>query len=379
MKPIESFNDLILPRPLVRTLDVLNFTTPTPVQAAAVPVAMAGRDILATAQTGTGKTAAFGLPLISLIASGRRRQALILAPTRELAAQIHKVLHQLGHGMQFQGTLVVGGESFNRQTDELRRRNDFIVATPGRLNDHLSERRLNLSGVDMLILDEVDRMLDMGFAPQIKAIMRYISNKRQTLLFSATLPDEIMSLAHALMRDPVRIAIGPVMTTAPQAVKETTIETSQEGKLQIILKELKTRQGKILVFARTQSRTERLARQLHEQGFPVGCMHGGRTQGQRKQALERFRTGRDRIMVATDIAGRGIDVPDIEHVINYDIPGTREDYIHRIGRTARCGKTGEAVNLLAFDDFDGRSVLKGEKKHARVVFRSSRRRFGSRR
>lgn len=377
LKPIESFHELTLPSQLARTLTAMKFITPTPVQAAALPVAFAGHDILATAQTGTGKTAAFGLPLISLIASGRRRQALILAPTRELAAQIHGVLSQLGEGLNCRGTLVVGGESYHRQADELSRNAHFIVATPGRLNDHLSERRLNLSNVDMLVLDEVDRMLDMGFAPQIRQIMRYVSKNRQTLLFSATMPQEILALANALMHEPVRISIGPVATAIAQ-VTETMIETSQEGKLSICLREIEGRDGKILVFARTKSRTERLARNLASYGHAVACIHGGRTQGQRKQALENFRTGRDRIMVATDIAGRGIDVPDIVHVINYDMPATREDYLHRIGRTARCGKTGNAINLVVHGDWESQTIISGAKKAPRVVYRSPRRRFGRR-
>lgn len=374
LKTFQSFHELNLPMPLALALKDMAFHSPTPVQAAAVPVALEGKDVLATAQTGTGKTGAFGVPLLASLASGKRRQALILAPTRELAAQIHSVLKQMGKRMDYRGALVVGGESFNRQADALYDGVDYIIATPGRLNDHLQEKTVSLRDIDLLVLDEVDRMLDMGFAPQIKAIMRHVPKDRQTMLFSATLPQEIANMASAFLTDPVRIAIGTVSEKAAQ-VKEETIRTSNEGKITHVIRELDNRPGKILIFARTKSRTDRLASTLHKEGFSVVAMHGDRSQAQRKQALEAFRTGRRRIMVATDLAGRGIDVQDIEVVINYDLPGTREDYVHRIGRTARCGKEGIAINLLVNGDIDGEQMLTGEKKKStRVVYRSPRRR-----
>ena len=362
--------------PLARALDKMKFINPTPVQAETIPAALEGKDILATAQTGTGKTGAFGIPILAWLATDHTKQALILCPTRELAAQIFSVLRDMSQGLKLHGALVVGGESFGRQANDLDRGCDYIVATPGRLNDHLQEGTVDLSAVEILVFDEVDRMLDMGFAPQIKRIVRYLPEERQTLLFSATLPQEIVSLANQFLKNPVRVSIGAVSAAAAD-VKETTIQTTNEGKNTVILKELKERKGKVLVFTRTKSRTDRLARLLHQEGYPVVALHGGRTQSQRKYALEKFRSGSHRVMVATDLAGRGIDVLDIEHVINYDLPMTREDYIHRIGRTARCGKTGEALNLIVTGDREGEQILTGVKAPTRVVFRT-RSRFGGR-
>ncbi len=350
----------------------MNFLTPTPVQQETIPAALAGRDILATAQTGTGKTGAFGIPTLNALATNPKQQALILAPTRELAAQIFQVMKEMSVGLKRYGVLVVGGESFKRQADDIYRGFDYIVATPGRLNDHLGEKTISLEHIGILILDEVDRMLDMGFAPQIKQIQRYLPVERQTLLFSATLPLEIVRLANSFMKDPVRVEIGAVSTPVAM-VTEKTIETTQDRKNALLIKELDERKGKVIIFARTQSRTERLAKTLYQEGFDIVCMHGGRTQAQRKQALERFRKGSHRIMVATDLAGRGIDVLDIEHVINYDVPGSREDYVHRIGRTARCGKKGEALTFLTPADVDGERIVSGAKAPSRVVFRSRRR------
>lgn len=347
----------------------MGFVKPTPVQAEAIPPGLEGKDILGTAQTGTGKTGAFGIPLLTRLFDDPKKQALILAPTRELAAQIDKVLREMSRNMKLFGVLVVGGESMRRQIDDIKKGWDYVVATPGRLNDHLREGVISLKHVHILVLDEVDRMLDMGFLPQIKETMRAVPKERQTLLFSATLPTEITKLAASLLNDPVRVAIGPVAEPIAK-VAETTILTSHEGKNSLILKEISKRHGRILIFARTKSRAERLAKLIQKDGYNVVLLHGDRSQVQRKQALERFRKGTHQIMVATDLAGRGIDVPDIEHVINFDVPQTREDYIHRIGRTGRAGKTGEAITFLLNGDMDGEMVLKGQKPPPRVVFRS---------
>lgn len=377
MNTFKSFNDLNIPTTLAVALENMKFINPTPVQASAIPVALDGKDILGTAQTGTGKTGAFGIPLLARLHANESQDALILAPSRELAAQIHEVLKQMSQGMNIRGCLVVGGESFHRQASELRRGADYIVATPGRLNDHLQEGTLKLSRIGFLVLDEVDRMLDMGFAPQIKQIMKHVPKERQTLLFSATLPKEIIGLANTFLKDPVRVAIGAISQTASE-VTETTIRTSDAGKRALVLTEVGERAGKVLIFARTKSRSESLAKFFYNQGHDVVCLHGGRSQGQRKQALERFRSGTHRIMVATDLAGRGIDVSDIEHVINYDLPLTREDYVHRIGRTGRSGKKGQALNLLVTGDYEGERMLFGAKAGARPAVRS-RRFAGSRR
>jgi len=359
----------------MRALEDMKFINPTPVQAEAIPPALAGKDVLGTAQTGTGKTAAFGIPLITTLVANTNKDALILAPTRELAAQIFQVLQAMAKGHKIYGCLVVGGESFHRQASDLRRGMDYIVATPGRLNDHLEQGTVKLDRVGFLVLDEVDRMLDMGFAPQIKRIMRTVPDERQTLLFSATLPHEIMGLAATFLRDPVRVAIGAV--SAPiGTVTEEVIRTTNEGKNSLILKELKAREGRIIVFTRTKSRADRLTRTLSQQGHRVVCLHGGRSQAQRKIALEQFRKGTHRVMVATDLAGRGIDINDIEHVINFDVPGTREDYVHRIGRTGRIGKSGAALTFLVTGDADGEQIVsgKGPPPARKLVYRSHRRR-----
>ncbi len=361
MSLFSTFKDLNLPEPLTKALEQMKFLAPTPIQAMAIPEAMQGRDILGTAQTGTGKTGAFAIPLLTKLFEDSSRQALILVPTRELAAQIHQVLRQMSRGLGIHGTLVVGGESFRRQAADLYSSADYIVATPGRLMDHLNEQTANLSQVGFLVLDEVDRMLDMGFAPQLKQIMAHVPRERQTFLFSATLPQEIQSLAANFLKSPFRAAVEATPESKGQ-ITESTIRTSNDDKNIQILKEMAEREGRILVFTRTQHRTDRLARLLFSKGHNVVVLHGGRSQGQRKQALERFRSGTHRIMVATDLAGRGIDVNDIAHVINFDLPQSREDYIHRIGRTGRFGKTGFAVNFLVPGDRDGETVLMSDEE-----------------
>jgi len=378
MNSSTNFQQFSLPPHLARALDLMNFKSPTPIQAASIPAALEGRDILGTAQTGTGKTGAFGIPLHAFLQKQTTQQALILAPTRELAAQILEVLNAMAHGSKTRGLLVVGGESFSRQAELFFRGVDFIVATPGRLNDHLSENTMHLNHVGLLVLDEVDRMLDMGFAPQIKQVVRLLPKERQTLLFSATLPPEVKTLAESFLREPVRVTVGKTHQPAPK-VTEQTIRTTPDEKNQLVLKEIQERAGKILIFAKTQNRSERLAQKLYDAGHKVVLLHGGRTQGQRKQALLKFREGTHRIMVATDLAGRGIDVEDIEHVINFDPPQSREDYIHRIGRTGRFGKEGKALNFLVPGDSNGELVLTGKRAKPKLIYRSRRPRFQTRR
>lgn len=339
----------------------MSLLVPTPVQAAAIPPALTGRDILGTAHTGTGKTAAFGIPLLGRIYSQPGKVALVLAPTRELAAQIFKVLRGMSKGLHLKGSLVVGGESFGRQVNEMDRGVDFIVATPGRLNDHLRERTANLSRVAFLVLDEVDRMLDMGFAPQIREIMRHVPHTRQTLLFSATLPREAAAMAAHFLKNPVRVAIEPDKTVLPN-VEVKNLEVNPMEKTNFLISELRAGLGKTLIFTRTQSRTERVSRILGKSGFKVVGLHGGRTQSQRKHALNMFQTGSHPILVATDIAGRGIDVVDIETVVNYDLPNSREDYVHRIGRTGRNGRPGRVLNFVTLQDVDASLILTGQQK-----------------
>ncbi|MGE0173208.1 MAG: DEAD/DEAH box helicase [Oligoflexales bacterium] len=358
-----SFDQFNLPKPLISSLVRMNFTTPTPVQEATLTPALEGRDILATAQTGTGKTGAFGIPTLATIYSNPGTTALVLAPTRELAAQILKVFLQMSKGTKLKGALLVGGESFTRQVYQIRSNVDFIIATPGRLNDHLQQGTVDLSRVGIFVLDEVDRMLDMGFAPQIKQVLNHVPTERQTLLFSATLPDEVMKLVNGMLKDPVKVTIGSASVPAAQ-IDEQMTRTSQDGKIGLLLEELGKRAGKVLIFVRTKSRTDRLAKTLINKGFSAVFMHGGRSNGQRSDALKKYRAGSHRIMVATDVAGRGIDVADIEQVINYDVPATREDYIHRIGRTARIGNTGIALTFVTDEDDQAEYIVTGKKKAA---------------
>lgn len=366
-----TFKDFPLPKKLHRNLEQMKFVSPTPIQTLSIPPALQGKDILGTAQTGTGKTAAFGIPLLSAIHNGEVENALILAPTRELAAQIFTVLRQMGRGLDVYGALLVGGENFGRQVNDLDRGADYFVATPGRLIDHLEQGTIRLNKVEILVFDEVDRMLDMGFAPQINQIVRKIPQQRQTLLYSATLPNEIMSLANRLLYKPVRAKVGSTTITAPK-ITERTVRTTVSAKSALLFKELEEIKGRVLIFTRTKSRADRLTTQLQREDHKAVVLHGGRTQGQRKQALEKFRNGRVDMMIATDLAGRGIDIDDIEYIINYDLPQSREDYIHRIGRTARLGKEGNALNFLTIQDFDGESIITGKKKVKSKVYSSRR-------
>jgi len=336
----------------------MSFVSPTAVQAGSIPPALSGKDVVGTAQTGTGKTAAFAVPMITALYDRPGKVGLVLAPTRELASQIHKVMRQMARGSRLEGALVVGGESFHRQTSEIRRGVDYIIATPGRLNDHLQQRTIDLSKVCFLVLDEVDRMLDMGFLPQIKDVMRFVPKQRQTLLFSATLPTEVARFVELLVTSPHRIAVGDSSKPSSQ-VTQTIRRLGPGDKQRALIEELRARQGKVLVFVRTKSRTQRLLRLLEHEGFEAACLHGGRTQAQRKHALEKFRRGSHPVLIATDLAGRGLDIVDVDTVINFDAPSTREDYIHRIGRTGRLDRTGEAVTFVEQGNADEEQVVTG--------------------
>jgi len=355
LKTLQTFKELNLPAPLAEALAKMNFETPTPVQAESIPPALQGKDILGSAQTGTGKTGAFGIPLLAKLYPNPGTKALILAPTRELAAQIFRVLGEMSEGMHLKGALLVGGESFFQQKKQVKSGADYYVCTPGRLIDHL-DAGLKIPKVTMLVLDEVDRMLDMGFAPQLKQIVPHIPKERQTLLFSATLPKEILAVAATYLKDPVRVSIGAVSQPIDR-VQQVSVQTSHINKNEQLLQHLKEIKGRVIIFARTQRRVDRVFSVLERNKYGVVSLHGGRTQGQRKEALSSFRTGSHPVMVATDLAGRGIDVQDIEAVINYDLPANREDYIHRIGRTARAGKTGLAYNYLTPIDNGGKDIL----------------------
>lgn len=349
---MKDFTQLELPAQIHQAIQKLGFTTPTPIQVQAIPVALEGRDIIGNAQTGTGKTAAFAIPLLAKLANEHGKDAVILVPTRELAQQITDVLRKLTEGLpRLRPAIIIGGASMRIQQQVLRRHPRIIVATPGRLIDHLGSKTVVLDRVGYLVLDEADQMLDMGFAPQLNQILRYLPKERQTLFFSATMPAKIMELATRFLNNPVRISAGE-NSRPVEAIKQTAVRTTAAKKNDLILDELNARKGSTLIFVRTKSRTEKLHQYLQDYGYSVARIHGGRSQAQRTHSLNEFRSGTVRILVATDIAARGLDIPHIEHVINFDLPMAPEDYVHRIGRTARAGRIGEALAILLPEDED---------------------------
>jgi len=347
---MESFDELSLPEFLDKNLKQMNFTTPTPVQAQAIPPALEGKDVIASAQTGTGKTGAFGIPLITFLEKNKDKTAIIMTPTRELAVQVLEVLRKLSGNHPLGGSvLLIGGANMQAQFMALKRKPRLIIGTPGRIIDHLSRGSLTLSSAGFLVLDEADRMLDMGFAPQLEEIRKRLNPSRQTLLFSATFPSDIQRMANSYLKNPVRITIGATTKPVEKIVQEV-VHTTESRKFDQLMLELQERQGSILIFARTQIRVDRINDRLKEAGLKVTRIHGGRTQSQRRQAIDQFREGRFLILVATDIAARGLDIHHIAHVINYDLPKNPEDYIHRIGRTARAGAEGNSICLLTPED-----------------------------
>jgi len=346
-----SFQGLGLSEALLHDLNKVGFHEPTPIQAQAIPPGLAGRDVLGCAQTGTGKTAAFVIPMIERLAgtTDSHPRGLILAPTRELAIQIQETITTLGRSRRVYATTLVGGAGMNAQIRGLRQRPDILVATPGRLLDHMWNGTVNLIKMQILVLDEADRMLDMGFAPQINQILEALPEERQTLLFSATLPTDVADLARASVKDPVRVTIGRSAAPAERAA-QALHHTSREDKTKLLLTLLDADRDSVLVFTRTKHGADRLGRALGNAGHKVAVIHGNRSLSQRRAALEGFRRGTFRVLVATDIAARGIDVANIGHVVNYDLPSTPEDYIHRIGRTARVKASGRATSFVTSDD-----------------------------
>jgi len=347
---MENFESLGLPRALMQALSHLNFTKPTPIQAAAIPLALEGKDMLGSAQTGTGKTGAFGIPLIAHLLKNPTAGALVMTPTRELAVQVMKLLEDLlGDGTSIRTALIIGGEPMGKQLRQLQSRPRLIVGTPGRINDHLTRRTLKFATTDFLVLDETDRMLDMGFGVQIDTILAQMPAKRQTLLFSATLPANIVKLSGKYMTDPVRVSVGE--THLPiERIRQENIMLKEDDKYGQLLVQLQQREGSIIVFVKTKYGTEKMAKKLRAIDYAADAIHGDLRQRERDKAITAFRSKQTRIMIATDIAARGLDIPHIEHVINYDLPQCPEDYIHRIGRTARNGAEGEAVNLITGQD-----------------------------
>ncbi|MBK9305585.1 MAG: DEAD/DEAH box helicase [Nitrospira sp.] len=346
-----NFHALGLSEALLRDLAEAGFVSPTPIQEQAIPSALAGRDVIGCAQTGTGKTAAFVIPIVERLSSLPKGQpkALILAPTRELALQTLTTIEKLGRSRGISATVIVGGADMQAQVRGLRQRPDILVATPGRLLDHMWNGTILLSSMKILVLDEADRMLDMGFAPQINQILDALPEERQTLLFSATLPSDLARLVQASVRNPVRVMVAPSATTA-DGVTQAIHYTSHTDKSDLLLSLLGADKDTALVFTRTKHRADRLGRMLGRAGHRVAILHGGRSLSQRRAALEGFKRGAFRVLVATDIAARGIDVANIGHVINFDLPNCPEDYVHRIGRTARMKTTGRATSFVTGED-----------------------------
>ncbi|MFA6523143.1 MAG: DEAD/DEAH box helicase [Candidatus Peribacteraceae bacterium] len=345
--PHPTFLTLGIDPKILEILTQKRFTTPTPIQQQSIQPAIEGKDIVGIAQTGTGKTLAFGIPMLQRLFLGKGR-GLVVVPTRELAYQVDEVLQMLGTPLGIRTAVLIGGASMGIQKAAIRANPRIVVATPGRLNDHLQQGTITLKEVAVLVLDEADRMLDMGFRPQIEQILRHVPRERQTLLFSATMPHEIMKMANAHMKLPIRIEVAPQGTPVAQILQELFIiqKTEKPALLESLLQE---HHGTILVFSRTKHGAKKITRNLRERGHSAAEIHANRTLHQRREALEGFRKGKYRVLVATDIAARGIDVANIEVVINYDLPDDPNDYVHRIGRTARAGKEGKAISFATFE------------------------------
>jgi ATP-dependent RNA helicase RhlE len=344
----KTFADLGLSDAILGIVTRIGFLNPTPIQAAVIPTALAGKDLIGLAQTGSGKTAAFALPLAERLTHGRGVRGLILSPTREIALQTKAFLDVFGSNHGLNTAVVIGGVKMRPQTDALQSQPDIIVATPGRLLDHVRQRHVKLNEIEHLVLDEADHMLDLGFLPQMRDILRLLPRERQTMMFSATMPDSIEMIAKEFMRDPVRVDITPV--GAAEGITHRLYLVKTEDKRNALLALLHEELGSTLVFVRRKIDAEWLYHILQRQGHPVSRIHADRSQGKRVEALSGFRQGQHRILVATDIAGRGIDIPGITHVINFDIPENVEDYVHRGGRTARGAALGIESTIATWQD-----------------------------
>ena len=350
-----SFQSLGLSDDILRAVSECGYTTPTPIQQQAIPTVMAGHDLLAAAQTGTGKTAGFTLPLLHRLSQTKADgkpviKALILTPTRELAAQVEDNLNTYAKYTGLKSLVIFGGVGINPQIDALRRGVDILVATPGRLLDHSRQGTVDLSKIDVLILDEADRMLDMGFIHDIKKVMKLIPEKRQTLLFSATFSSEIKALAQQFMQQPKLVEVAR-QNAAADTIQQRVYPVDKKRKRELISYLIGSRNWRqVLIFTRTKHGANRLATQLSDDGLPAMAIHGNKSQGARTKALSQFKAGKLRVLVATDIAARGIDIDELPHVINFELPQVAEDYVHRIGRTGRAGSEGEAASLVCVDE-----------------------------
>ena len=345
-----NFNELPIENKLKNSIRFADFITPTPIQSKSIPIGLLGKDILGTAQTGTGKTLAFTIPMINKLILDKNTMALIVCPTRELATQVMQTVLKLNvREIGIGNALLIGGESMQKQLKKLKRRARIIVGTPGRINDHLKRQSLNLSKVSYLVLDETDRMLDMGFTPQIETILKFIPKQHQTLLFSATLPNNILRISEKYLNDPERIAIGS-LSTPIEKIKQETFQITQDKKYHELINQLVERNGSILVFVKTKRGADKIVKRLKYDGHSADAIHGNLRQSKRDRVINNFRNGKSRILIATDVAARGLDIPLIKHVINYDLPQVAEDYIHRIGRTGRAGKEGSSLTFITPND-----------------------------
>ena len=356
-----SFSTLGLSAPILAALKEQGYTSPTPIQAQAIPAIMAGQDVMAAAQTGTGKTAGFTLPILERLAKGtpagpNQARALILTPTRELAAQVAESVATYSKGMKLTSTVVFGGVKINPQMMKLRRGVDILVATPGRLMDLYNQNAVKFSNLEVLVLDEADRMLDMGFIHDIKKILKILPAKRQNLLFSATFSNEIRLLARGLVNNPVEISVSPPNAAAP-SVEQRVYKVEKSQKPALLVQLIKDNNWfQVLVFTKTKHGANKLTQQIEASGFKAAAIHGNKSQGARTKALAGFKDGSVQILVATDIAARGLDIDQLPQVVNYELPNVAEDYVHRIGRTGRAGATGHAISLVSVDE---EKLLKG--------------------
>jgi ATP-dependent RNA helicase RhlE len=353
---VTTFQDLGVSAPILKALAADGYAAPTPIQQQAIPIVLKGRDLVGLAQTGTGKTAAFAVPILDRLHQNRKHagekscRTLVLAPTRELAAQIADSFRSYGRFLGLSTAVVFGGASMFKQKQAIYRGVDVLVATPGRLLDHVSQRSLRLDSVEILVLDEADHMLDMGFIHDLRKIAKLVPQKRQSLFFSATMPEPIAELAAQFLTDPERVAVAAVSSTA-ERVEQGVIHVDQAKKQDLLHALLADKTiTRALVFTRTKHGADRVVRKLESGGFAAEAIHGNKSQGQRTRALETFKKGHARLLVATEIAARGIDVDEISHVINYDLPNVPEQYVHRIGRTARAGLGGRAISFCAPDE-----------------------------
>ncbi len=351
-----EFHSLGLSRELLQAVEKQGYTTPTPIQAQSIPAIIEGKDLMGGAQTGTGKTAAFALPILHTLSGTKRKnrnpRALVLTPTRELAAQVGKSFHDYGEKLPLKTQIIFGGVKINPQITNLRRGSDILVATPGRLLDHLAQETVSMKDLEVLVLDEADRMLDMGFIRDIRRILKFLPTRRQNLFFSATYSDEIRKLSGEILHNPVSVEVAR-RNKAADKVDQYSTRISREQKLPLLVHLINSGSWyQVLVFSRTKHGADRLSKKLNREGIASGAIHGDKRQNTRVRTLEDFRTGKLQVLVATDVAARGIHLEELSHVVNFDLPQVAEDYIHRIGRTGRAGKSGQAVSFVSPEEED---------------------------